>query len=48
MNIVLEILYALAAMATIADFLVLLWKEYKRQRMAKGEKRKEPAGTGSS
>ena len=30
MNMVLEILYALAAMATIAGFLLMLWKEYKQ------------------
>lgn len=30
MNMVLEILYALAALATIAGFLLMLWREYKR------------------
>ena len=30
MNMVLEILYALAALATIAGFLLMLWKEYKQ------------------
>ena len=29
MNMVLEILYALAALATIAGFVLMLWKEYK-------------------
>lgn len=30
MNMVLEILYALAALATIAGLVLMLWKEYKR------------------
>ncbi len=30
MNMVLEILYALAALVTIAGFVLMLWKEYKR------------------
>lgn len=30
MNMVLEILYALAALATIAGFLLMLWREYKQ------------------
>ena len=30
MNMVLEILYALAALATIAGFVLMLWKEDKR------------------
>ena len=39
MNMVLEILYALAALATIAGFVLMLWKEYKQCRMTKGEKK---------
>ena len=40
MNIVLEILNCLAAIATIAAFLRELWRDYRRQRMTRGEKRK--------
>ena len=33
-----EILMALAAIATVAEFILDAWKEYKRQRMTKGER----------
>lgn len=36
-----EILTALAAIATVAEFILDAWKEYKRQRMTKGEKAKD-------
>lgn len=37
-NVVLEILYALAAVATIAGFIFELWREHKQhKRMTKGD-----------
>ncbi len=36
MSLALEILYAFAALATIADLGVSLWKEHERRRMTKG------------
>ena len=37
MNIVFEILGALANCVTVAGFILARWKEYKRQRMEAGE-----------
>ena len=39
----LEILYALAACATVAEFVLERWKNYKRYRTEAGEKGK-PGG----
>lgn len=41
-----EILMALAAIATVAGFILEAIKEYKRQRMTKGDKEKT-RGNGS-
>ena len=38
MELFLEILNGCAALATVAGFILEVWKEYKRQRMTKGEK----------
>lgn len=38
MHLMYEILMALAAIATVAEFILEAYKEYKRQRMTKGEK----------
>lgn len=40
MNIVLEILNGLAALATIAEFLLDRWRDYRHQRMTKGDKKR--------
>ncbi len=40
MNVILEVLNALASMATIAEFLLDRWREYRHQRMTEGEKEK--------
>lgn len=40
MNSILEILNAVAALATVAELLLEVWREYKHRRMAKGEKKK--------
>lgn len=40
MNLVLEILNALASLATIFEFLLERWREHRHQRMTKGEKGK--------
>lgn len=40
MSIVFEILYALAAMATVAGFVLERWEKHKRQRMEAEEKEK--------
>ena len=44
MNIVLEILSALAAVASIGEFLLGLWGKYKAQQQMKSEETKEPGG----
>lgn len=38
MNIVLEILNAVAVLANVAGFMLEVWKEYKQRRMTRGEK----------
>ena len=40
MNLVLEILNCLAAIATVGAFLRDLWRDYRHRRMTKGEKKK--------
>ena len=47
MNLVLEILNAAAAFATVAGFILEVWREYKQNRMTR-EEREEPAATGSN
>lgn len=37
MNLILEVLNAVAAIATIAGFILERWEKYKRQRMTKGD-----------
>ena len=38
MDLFLEILNGCAAVATVAGFMLEVWREYKQQRMTKGEK----------
>lgn len=40
MNSILEILNAVAALATVAGFLLEAWTEYKHRRMEREEKKK--------
>lgn len=40
MNLFLEVLNALASLATIAEFALDRWREYRHRRMTKGEKEK--------
>lgn len=40
LKLVYEILLALAALATVAEFALEAYREYKRQRTAKGDKEK--------
>lgn len=40
MNVILEILNVLANLATIFEFILERWQEYRHQRMTKGEKEK--------
>ncbi len=44
MSLAYEILNALAALVTIAGFILERWEEYKRRRMEAGESER-PAGT---
>lgn len=40
MNVVLEILNALANLATVFEFALERWREHRHQRMTRGEKEK--------